>query len=724
MQDNDQKKILLVEDEVLIALAEKTVLEKYSYNVTIVNCGEDAVKFINGSEKIDLILMDIDLGEGLDGTETAKIILDKYEIPVVFLSSHTDPEVVGRTEKITSYGYVVKNTGITVLDASIKMAFKLFNSRQQLYEKQNEIEAANEELESAIEELEVTNEELVTSNIQYERLQSELIESRNHLKKSEAILRDKLDIILNPETDIDDIDLSKFINIDKITGLLENFTSITGMVTAVLDINGRVLVSTGWQDICKNYHRVNCETAVNCTESDCYLAQNLKKGEFVDYKCKNGLWDVVTPFYIGNKHAGNIFTGQFFYTEDIIDEGFFINQAERHGFSKKPYMEALKKVPRYDHSTIEYLMKFLVGLFTIISESSYSNILLAKETEELKKTREKIKESESRFRYILDTIPQRVFWKDINGIYLGGNRLFAESAGLKEPDDIIGKTDSDFPWSENDISAYRADDNFVIQNAEPRLHIIEEVQSADGNRIWAETNKFPLFDGEGNVYGMLGVYDDISERKLNQEITENLLLEKTLLLKEIHHRIKNNLFSIESMLSLHSDSLANQESKNIILDAAGRVKSIRIVYEKLLMTSEYRFINAGNYIEDLVKAIVNTYDDSSKYSIQFKIDNFEINIKTLFPLGLIINELITNSMKYAFMEMDRKSIKIRLKKKSDKVSLTVSDNGKGLPADFNMEKSDGFGIRLIKMLTQQLKGRFTLTTGNGTTVRIDFKFDL
>ncbi|MCA1754004.1 MAG: response regulator, partial [Spirochaeta sp.] len=128
MNNGITKTILLVEDEVLIAMAEKAQLQKYGYDVHHVSTGEKAVETIaDTTHPVDLILMDIDLGSGIDGTEAARQILKEVEIPIVFLSSHTEPEVVEKTEKITSYGYVVKNSSTTVIDASIKMAFRLFD---------------------------------------------------------------------------------------------------------------------------------------------------------------------------------------------------------------------------------------------------------------------------------------------------------------------------------------------------------------------------------------------------------------------------------------------------------------------------------------------------------------------------------------------------------------------------------------------------------------------
>ena len=128
------KVILIVEDEAIIALAEKRILEKAGYTVHTACNGERAVELTESLERIDLILMDIDLGHEPDGTETAERILTRYEIPIMFLSSHTEADIVERTEGITSYGYIVKHSGDTVLLASIRMAFRLYEARRSIKE--------------------------------------------------------------------------------------------------------------------------------------------------------------------------------------------------------------------------------------------------------------------------------------------------------------------------------------------------------------------------------------------------------------------------------------------------------------------------------------------------------------------------------------------------------------------------------------------------------------
>ena len=142
--------VLLVEDEFLLAMSEKSQLEQYGYRVTEASSGEKAVEAMNGDSFFDIILMDIDLGRGIDGTQAAEIIMKNHDIPIIFLSSHMEPEIVEKTEKITSYGYVVKNSSMTVLDASIKMAMKLFNANKKMIEYEMQQQAMNANISDVI----------------------------------------------------------------------------------------------------------------------------------------------------------------------------------------------------------------------------------------------------------------------------------------------------------------------------------------------------------------------------------------------------------------------------------------------------------------------------------------------------------------------------------------------------------------------------------------------
>jgi PAS domain S-box-containing protein len=175
--DKVKNTILLVEDEIITAMLEKKQLESIGYSITHVMNGEDAIQEVLGKNiYFDLILMDIDLGSGIDGTQAAEEILKEKDIPIVFLSSHTESEIVEKTEKITSYGYVVKNTGIVVLDASIKMALKLFDANLNKRLINEKMESALENLRVHQVELQMQNEELSAKQEELEVLQSKYVD--------------------------------------------------------------------------------------------------------------------------------------------------------------------------------------------------------------------------------------------------------------------------------------------------------------------------------------------------------------------------------------------------------------------------------------------------------------------------------------------------------------------------------------------------------------------
>ncbi|MDA3812287.1 MAG: PocR ligand-binding domain-containing protein [Spirochaetaceae bacterium] len=421
-----------------------------------------------------------------------------------------------------------------------------------------------------------------------------------------------------------EIDLGSLIGADEIQSIMDDFCSLTGMVTAILDLNGKVIEETGWQDICTKFHRINPQTCRNCTESDLFLASNLKVGEYIGYKCKNGLTDVVIPLYIGNKHLGNIYTGQLFYDDEDINEETFVKQAEKYGFDKKAYIEAFRKIPRYSHEKINHLMSFLVKFTTYISRISLSNIQLEQAIQERKHTEEALRKSRTTLNLVLNTVPQSIFWKDLDGRFLGCNKVFATAAGLDDPEMVIGKTDFDMPWPRDEAEAYRADDREVLENDCPKLHIIESLQQADGTRLWIDTSKVPMCDVNGRAFALLGVFDDITERKRGEdalrESEEKLRQSQKMeaigqLAGGMAHDFNNVLSGIMSAAQLLQSPKRNLDEKgikyvNMILESSIRASNL---IKKLMAFGRKgkvfsKSVNMHNVLDDTVELLERTID--------------------------------------------------------------------------------------------------------------------
>jgi signal transduction histidine kinase/ActR/RegA family two-component response regulator len=177
--------------------------------------------------------------------------------------------------------------------------------------------------------------------------------------------------------------LADIIDVQTIHSLMEDFYELTKIAMAIVDLKGTVLVGVGWQEICTKFHRVHPETAHHCAESDTELTAGVLPGEFKLYKCKNNMWDVVTPIIIGGRQMGNFFSGQFFFEGEEVDFAVFRAQARKYGFNEKEYLAALEAVPRLNKKTLETGMAFFVKMANILSQQSFSNIKLGRALAEL-----------------------------------------------------------------------------------------------------------------------------------------------------------------------------------------------------------------------------------------------------------------------------------------------------------------------------------------------------
>lgn len=211
------------------------------------------------------------------------------------------------------------------------------------------------------------------------------------LRESEGRVRAKLDAILSPEGDVGSLELEDIIDVPAIQVLLNDFYDLTGLVFAIVDLRGKVLVTNGWQEICTRFHRVCPETCEGCRESDTVLSSGAAPGEFKLYKCRNGLWDAATPIFLGDRRVGNVFTGQLFFDDEEPDYGFFREQAHRYGFDEEAYMAAVRKVPRFSRERVGSVMRFYAGLAKLLSDLSYSNIKLARALTERERAEETIR---------------------------------------------------------------------------------------------------------------------------------------------------------------------------------------------------------------------------------------------------------------------------------------------------------------------------------------------
>jgi len=243
-----------------------------------------------------------------------------------------------------------------------------------------------------------------------------------------------------------------------------------------------------------------------------------------------------------------------------------------------------------------------------------------------------------------------------------------------------------------------------------------------GTPKWWDVVVTPILDAAGRPERLLSVARDITERKQAEERIEAALQEKEVFLKEIHHRVKNNLQIISSLLNLQSRSIQDKQHLEILKDSQSRVRAMALIHEKLYQAKDLARINFAGYIRDLAANLFRSYKGKSDIiTLKSNIDNVLVGIDAAVPCGLIINELVSNALKHAFPTDKKGEICISLSSNPDrKLVLVVSDNGVGLPTDLDFQNTTSLGLQLVSTLTAQLRGTVELNSNGGTEFKITF----
>ncbi|ABS56322.1 signal transduction histidine kinase [Methanoregula boonei 6A8] len=231
----------------------------------------------------------------------------------------------------------------------------------------------------------------------------------------------------------------------------------------------------------------------------------------------------------------------------------------------------------------------------------------------------------------------------------------------------------------------------------------------------------PLRDGTGTILSFVGIHLDITDRRRYENQLEESLREKEVIIKEVHHRVKNNMQVISGFLQLQSNYISDPESAEKLNECQRRVRSMALVHEKLYQSRHLGFINVAEYIKSLVSELQEAYVVQADIRFEVNVENVNINLDTAIPCGLIINELLTNSLKYAFKGRASGTVKISLNLSPDhRFTLKAGDDGTGLPANFDLHSTATLGMQLVQVLVRQLGGEIAIVSQQGTSFVITF----
>ncbi len=260
-----------------------------------------------------------------------------------------------------------------------------------------------------------------------------------------------------------------------------------------------------------------------------------------------------------------------------------------------------------------------------------------------------------------------------------------------------------------------------IENPQGTHEVEFRFRHKKGTYLWICALADVLRDADKKPVRMLGYHLDITPRKLAEEALKASLTEKEVMLKEIHHRVKNNLQLISSLLHIQSRQVKDPKALDAFRESMNRVKSMAVIHDKLYRSSSLAWIEFSEYVKGFVTGLVQETCYRKMIHVRYDIEPVSFVIDTAVPCGLLVNELVSNSLKHAFPGDRTGEISISLHREGECLSLSVSDDGIGFPEHLDHTATDTMGLRLVSMLTEQLRGGLTLSRNGGTTFTVAFK---
>ncbi len=388
-----------------------------------------------------------------------------------------------------------------------------------------------------------------------------------------------------------------------------------------------------------------------------------------------------------------------------------------------------------DHSTvipIRYHRKKDGSVFPVEITASHlqwngqpAHIAAIRDISARMRTEETMRENERIFRLITDNMTDTLWMMDLNFSYSYASPSLLKNRGytfdeLRQLPLERQLTPESYALAASVIAEEMTPERLARKDLQlSRTMELENVRK-DGSTFWAEVTMTILRDPDGVPVSILGVGRNITDRKRAEDAIKRSLREKELLLREIHHRVKNNMQVISSLVSLQSNSSQQGDPRAMLTDVQNRIRSIALIHELLYMSDDVSRIDFGVFVGKIVQNLTTAYGASG---VTFSItgDAVKLGIDRAVPCGLIMNELISNALKHAFAGKGRGAIAVDLRERGGECVMTVADDGDGLPENVDMRGAKTLGFRLVHLLAEQIGGTIAITRKGGTAFRISFR---
>ncbi len=745
MTGNGGRTLLLVEDEAIVARIEARQLAERGYQVVTVHSGEKALETIRErAGEIDLILMDINLGRGLDGTQAAREILKDHDIPILFLSSHTEKEIVEKTKEISSYGYVVKDSGITVLQASIDMAFKLFQAHQETRKAQDRLQAT-----------ELFNFAL----FQHNPIQTVIVDREGRVRKSNLAKMnsgDRLpeigDLMYKDYAAKHAIDMFSALQSCIASGKPARFPSLR-YDNKVLDISiapfadGAIIAS---QDVTEE---ARAGEKIRLSEQRLALAQRAAGAgvwnwDWIENRLVMSpeLYELLGRSPDSGQEAADVWLKSI-HPEDRKTLARYFDDAARNGTpidieyriirpdGRSRWMRAMGsaardaagKTTRLDGINLDITdYKFRENVRSAVYQ--ISEIALKAETlEEIFRSLHQIistlmsadnfylalydpDKKLISFPYYVDEYdeppqPQPVGRGLTEYVLFRGEPLHVnaqQSEKLERAGEVVL------------IGAPAADWLGVPLKIRGQTIGVMAVQTYVAGAFFEEADQDMLMYVSGQAAAAI-------DRKRAEKALQRLVRQKEILMRELQHRTKNSLALVSSLLGLEKENLTDPRAREIFSKTRSRIGLIASIYERLTDSTDYDNIPLHLYIREIAEAVFRSFaPETGKVKLKTKLEDMTLDPKRAVSVGLILNELVMNSLKYGFPGDAIGEISIELKKNDRRISLIIEDDGVGFPKGFNAHRAASTGLSIIRILTEQLDGEMKFQPGPGSRTELIF----
>jgi PAS domain S-box-containing protein len=724
--------VLLVEDEAVIALAEAETLEDIGYTVRTVYTPDEAVEAVR-RDSIDLVLMDVDLGPNRkNGIEAARGILKIRDLPVVFLSSHTEAEIVKKTAEVPSYGYVVKGTGQAVLAATLEMAFKLRHAHERLVATNRQLDAILNNAQDLIGRLDRNKVHLYVNRALSEATG---IPVRDYVGKTidELGFPESLVTVWNRAVDTvfengspTQIEFSlpteQGNRIFDCRIAPENVER--GEITTVVAISRDVTVSRQAR-LEHERNEARLEGLLKLTEADTSDFYELarfaldqsagitgSKVGFINFVSEDETRLTKAVYTSGTASACRLapetaklqIQGTGLWSEALrsrtaivandFDDSIGLELPQGH-----PVIRRFLGLPVFDGDRITAVAG-LANKETDYDEADVRQFKLYMEElsqiAQRKRAEEELRKREHQLNIILNSTSEMVAYYDTDLRVEWANVTSAKSVGMKTSE-LLGRHCYEL-WHQRsepcpDCPVVAARDTKSAQQA--------EVTTPDGRRF--SIRGYPVLGDDGELTGLVEFGRDVTEKERTEQRLRESIKEKDYLMQELNHRIKNNLAMISSLVNLKDASLGQAVD---LSDIRHQINAFMIVHGKLNEATQVSRIQLRPYVEEILQTVFSTYTDSP-VRIENRTADIELPTRIAIPLGLIVNEIATNAVKHGFVPGAEARFVVSMNESGN--VLSIANSGRPFPEDVDMDSPRTLGLRLISALSRQIRASLTLT---------------